>query len=135
MAEKNLLPAFMRKVHPRFQTPHIALFITCGLMLLLTLTNTLLFLLTVNAIGTLLIYIITCASMIKLRKMQNMAPAAFLLPAGKSIAAISILFCILILSGSTGLQLLYTLCLLVSGILVYYIAFFRNKKQAIPTET
>ncbi len=47
LAEKNLLPSFMGKVHYRFHTPHVSLLFICGIMLLLTLTNSLLFLLTV----------------------------------------------------------------------------------------
>ena len=135
MADKNLLPAFMRKVHPRFQTPHVALFITCGIMLLLTLTNSLLFLLTVNAIGTLLIYIVTCASLIKLRKTKNISPATFMLPAGNAIAGVSILFCILILLASTKEQVVYTLCLLGSGVMVYWISVLRKKKLMLATDT
>lgn len=135
MAEKNLLPAFMGKIHNRFQTPHVSLLFTCAVMLAITLTNSLLFLLTVNAIGTLLIYIITCASLIKLRKKDNIPTAAFLLPAGKAIAALSILFCVLILTGSTLQQLVYILCLLGSGVIVYGIFILRKKKVMVPNET
>lgn len=133
LAEKNLLPAFMGKVHNRFHTPHVALLITCGIMLALTLTNSLLFLLTVNAIGTLLIYIITCAALIKLRKTKSIPAAAFILPGGKAIAALSILFCIMILTGSTAIQLLYILCILGAGALVYGI-FIRGKETVVSPE-
>lgn len=135
MAEKNLLPVFMGKIHNRFQTPHVSLLFTCAVMLAITLTNSLLFLLTVNAIGTLLIYIITCASLIKLRKKDNIPTAAFLLPAGKAIAGLSILFCVLILTGSTLQQLIYILCLLGSGVIVYGIFVLRKKKLMISNET
>ena len=134
MAEKNLLPSFLGKVHSRYHTPHISLLITCAIMLVLTLTNSLLFLLTVNAIGTLLIYIITCAALIKLRRVKDIPAAVFILPAGKAIAGLSILFCIMILTGSTKLQLLYISGMLVTGVMVYFIFIWGKKKQVVPAE-
>lgn len=136
MADKNLLPSFMGKVHTRFHTPHISLFFTCGIMLVLTLTNSLLFLLIVNAIGTLLIYIISCSALIKMRNKKNIPVAAFVLPAGKVVAALGILFCMAILTGSTSQQLLYILGVLAGGVAVYGIFIWSNKKKwATPTES
>lgn len=135
MADKNLLPSFMGKVHQRFHTPHISLLFTCGIMLVLTLTNSLLFLLTVNAIGTLLIYIISCSALIKLRTKKNISAAAFVLPAGKAIAALGILFCIMILTGSTSQQFLYILGVLVAGLGMYGVFIWGKKKVATQTES
>lgn len=134
LAEKNLLPSIMGKVHQKFHTPHIALFFICAIMLVLTLTNTLLFLLSVNALGTLIVYIATCASLIKLRKKKNIPAAAFVLPAGKALAALSILFCIIIMTGSTVQQLLYILYVLAAGALIYGVFIF-GKKNELLTET
>ena len=128
MAEKNLLPSFMGKVHSRFHTPYISLLLTCGIMLVLTLTKSLLFLLTVNALGTLVIYVITCAGLIKLRTKKNIPAAAFVLLAGKAIAALSILFCMMIMTGSTLRQVLYILSILGAGVIVYGIFIYGKKK-------
>ena len=130
LAEKNLLPSFMGKVHSRFHTPHVSLIIICSIMLLLTLTNSLLFLLTVNALGTLVIYIITCASLIKLRKKKNIPAAAFMLPAGKIIAAVSIIFCLLIMTGSSLLELLYIFGVLGVGAVLYGIFIWEKNRRA-----
>lgn len=135
MAEKNLLPNVMRKIHPRFHTPHIALVFTCGIMLIMTLTNTLLFLLTVNAIGTLMIYMISCAALIKLRRKNKIATAAFILPAGKAMAVLSILFCALILIGSTVQQFLYIIGVLVAGTAVYGIFIWGRKNTAVSIDS
>ncbi len=135
LADKNLLPSFMGKVHHRFHTPHIALFFICAIMLVLTLTNSLLFLLAVNALGTLIVYIITCASLIKLRKKKNISAAAFVLPAGKAIAALSILFCIMIMAGTTMHELLYILSVLVAGALVYGVFILGKKSVTLASET
>ena len=129
MAEKNLLPSFLAKVHPRYHTPHVALLLTCSIMLLLTLTNTLLFLLTISALGQLFIYVVTCASLIKLREKKSIPAAAFILPAGKIIAIISILFCLLIMTGSTLKELLSIISVLAAGIVVYGIFILGKKKE------
>ena len=101
-------------------------------MLILTLTNSLLFLLTVNALGTLVIYIITCASLIKLRKKKNIPAAAFMLPAGKIIAAVSIIFCLLIMTGSSLLELLYIFGVLGVGAVLYGIFIWEKNRRASP---
>jgi amino acid transporter len=129
LAEKNLLPSFMGEVHYRFHTPHVSLLFFCGIMLLLTLTNSLLFLLTVNALGTLFVYIITCASLIKLRKKKNILAAGFILPAGNLIALISILFCMLVMTGSTQKEVLSILIVIGAGCIVY--GFFVIGKKSI----
>lgn len=135
MAENNVLPSFMGKVHHRFHTPHVSLLLTCGIMLALTLTNSLLFLLTISALGRLLIYIITCAGLIKLRKKKNIPSPAFILPAGKAIAVLSILFCMMIMTGSTKQELLYILWVLGAGAMVYGIFILGKKKLVTPAET
>ncbi|MEJ7766669.1 MAG: APC family permease [Chitinophagaceae bacterium] len=135
MADKKLLPIFMGQVHHRFHTPHMSLLFTCGIMLILTLTNSLLFLLTVNALGTLLVYIISCAALIKLRKKAGIPAAAFVLPAGKAIAVFSILFCVMIMSGSTTKQLLYISCLLGAGVVVYSFLILSKRKMLSRAKT
>jgi basic amino acid/polyamine antiporter, APA family len=132
MAEKNLLPAFMGKVHHRFRTPHVSLLLTCGVMLFLTLTNSLLFLLSTSALGNLFVYAITCAGLIKLRKKKNIDPAAFILPAGNTIAVLSILFCVIIMTGSTGQQFLYILAVAVVGAILFGVSIL---KRSVLTQT
>lgn len=134
LAEKNLLPSFVGKVHQRFHTPYIALLFICGIMLVLTLTNSLLFLLTVNALGTLLVYIISCLALIKLRVKEKAPAAAFILPAGKATAVISIVFCLLIMMGSTKLQLLYILGVLAAGAAVFGLFALGRKKAVLPAQ-
>jgi amino acid transporter len=134
LAEKNLLPSFLGKVHHRFQTPHMSLLFTCAIMLILTLTNSLLFLLTVNALGTLCIYVMACAALLKLRKKKDIPAAAYILPGGNIIASISILICILIMSGSTGQQVLYIAGVLTAGATVYGVFVFSRKKIILQTE-
>ena len=129
-----MLPSFLGKVHDKFRTPYISLLFVCGILLMLTLTNSLFFLLTVNALGTLALYIISCASLIKLRKKKNIPAAAFILPAGNIIAMLGILFCLLIMIGSTQQQVLYILGILGAGVIVYGVFILGKQKLAIQPE-
>ena len=131
MAEKKVLPSFLGKVHNKFRTPYISLLFVCGILLVLTLTNSLFFLLTVNALGTLTNYIISCPSLIKLRQKKNVPVAAFILPAGNIIAMLSILFCLLIMIGSTKEQVLYILGILGAGAIVYAIFVVGKRKLSL----
>lgn len=101
MAEQGQLPMRLAATHPRFQSPHIAIVLTTALVLLLALTQSLLFLLTISALGRLLIYVVTCGALIRLRQKKDMPPAAFVLPAGVPIAVVAVVACLLIMTGST----------------------------------
>lgn len=134
MAEKKVLPSFLGKVHNQYRTPYISLLFVCAILLILTLTNSLFFLLTVNALGTLAIYIISCASLIKLRKKTNIPGATFILPSGNIIALLGILLCLLVMMGSTLLQVLYILGILGAGAIVYGVFVLGKPKLAVQPE-
>jgi amino acid transporter len=101
MAEQGQLPMQLAATHSRFQSPHIAIVLTTALVLLLALTQSLLFLLTISALGRLLIYVVTCGALIRLRQKKDMPPAAFVLPAGVPIAVLALVACLLVMTGST----------------------------------
>ncbi|TAD94359.1 MAG: APC family permease, partial [Bacteroidetes bacterium] len=101
MAEQQRLPGWLSATHPRYHSPHIAIGLTTVVVLLLALTQGLLFLLTITSLGRLLIYIISCGVLIRLRQKNDAPAAAFLLPAGKLIACLAIVACLLIITGST----------------------------------
>lgn len=101
MAEQQQLPRWLAAIHPRFHSPHIAILITTALVLALSLSNSLLFLLTLSALGRSIIYVVTCASLISLRRRKEVPSAAFVLPAGNLIAVLSIIACLFIMMGST----------------------------------
>ncbi len=101
MAEQGQLPMRLAHTHPRFQSPHIAIVLTTAFVLLMALTQSLLFLLTISALGRLLIYVVTCGAMVRLRQKKDVPPAAFVLPAGQPIAVLAVVACLLIMTGSS----------------------------------
>ena len=104
MAERGELPRFFTAVHPRFRTPHLALYVTAAVVLVLTLTGTFVYAVTVSVIARLLSYSATCAALPVLRRKPGAPPAAFTAPAGVAAAIASLLLAAWLLSNITGTQ-------------------------------
>jgi amino acid transporter len=101
MAEQKQLPAFIGTVHRSFFTPYIAILITAGVMLLLTLKTSFLESLTISAIARLITYGATCLALPIFRRRRDASPAAFRLPGGTVIAVLSLLLIAWLLLQST----------------------------------
>src|SRR5206468_9353403 len=97
-AEQKQLPAFVGRVNRRFFTPHVAIFITGGLMLLLTLKSSFLAALTISAIARLVTYAITCAALPVLRRRTSVTAAWFTVRGGTiiDVVVVLLLMCVLI---------------------------------------
>ena len=76
--------------HARFHTPLAAILSTAALALVLTISGTFVYILTVSVIARLLVYAGTCAALPTLRRRTDVAPAAFVAPAGTLIAFIAL---------------------------------------------
>ncbi|RXK49931.1 ethanolamine permease [Aquirufa rosea] len=63
-------PAFLGRVHPRFQTPANALFINMALGILALLTGKTAEIITISVLGALTLYLISMVSMVALRKKE-----------------------------------------------------------------
>jgi basic amino acid/polyamine antiporter, APA family len=101
MAEQKQLPEFVGSVHRRFFTPHVAILITAGVMLLFTLKSSFVAALTISAIARLVTYGATCIALPVFRVRRNVPEPAFHLPGGTVIAVLSLLLIIWLLLNST----------------------------------
>ena len=97
MAERGELPGPLAHIHPAFRTPHVAIIACAVVALALGLLGTFAVTATLSAIGRLVVYLMTCASLIVLRRNASQ-PAGFVLPAGGLFASIGIAFSIWLLS-------------------------------------
>jgi amino acid transporter len=101
MAEQKQLPAFIGTIHRSFFTPYIAILITAGMMLLLTLKTSFLESLTISTIARLVTYGATCLALPVFRRRRDATPAVFRLPGGTFIAVLSLLLIVWLLLQSS----------------------------------
>lgn len=119
IAEQRQLPALIAKVHPRFATPHIAILITAGVMLLLTLNSSFVAALTISAIARLVTYGATCLSLPVFRRRPDAPPATFHLRFGTVIAILSLLLAVWLLANSTWQEARAAAIAAAVGLLIY----------------
>jgi APA family basic amino acid/polyamine antiporter len=121
MAEQNQLPAFAGRVHRRFSTPYVAILISAAVMLVLALSGTFIYALTISAIARLLTYAATCAALLVFRRRKDVPPAMFKLPGGTIAAIISLALAAWLLSNSTLTEARDSGIAAGAGLLVYFL--------------
>lgn len=100
MAEEGQLPGPFARIHPRFQTPDMAIVLTAAVMLVLTVSGTFIYALTVSTLIRLLTYGVTCAALPRLRRLERTA-APFHVAYGPAVATAAVIVCIwLVANGS-----------------------------------
>ena len=109
LAVEGDLPELLARVHPRFHTPMYPIvgFVAAGY--LLALSGTFLWALALVAGAAAVIYMGTCASLIRLRTLNPTADA-LRIPCGRAVAVAGIAVCVLLLAqldaGRLGLMLI-----------------------------
>jgi amino acid transporter len=101
MAEQKQLPAFIGSIHQKFFTPYVAILLTAGSMLFLTLKSSFLAALTISTIARLVTYAATCLALPVFRARSDMSKPAFRLPGGTIIAILSLLLIVWLLRNSS----------------------------------
>lgn len=125
LAEQGDLPAVFGRVHPRFRTPITAILITSAVSAVLALTGSFRSMAAVSAISRLIVYVATCASLLRLRDPRFAAavkPALFVVPFGPVIPIAAIAIALLILTGATREQLLAGGYALAAGAVLFAVA-------------
>jgi len=104
MVEDRHLSRLLAMIHPRFHTPHFAIVLTASLGLLLGITGTFSYTLSLTAISKLVTFIGVCAALPALRA-RCPAPG-FRAPAGTFLSVVAVALCtwLLINSGWHGLR-------------------------------
>jgi APA family basic amino acid/polyamine antiporter len=101
IAEQKQLPSFLANVHRRFFTPHVAILITAGLMLVLTLKSSFVAALTISTIARLVTYAVTCAALPVLRRRKGVPAPMFKVRGGPVIAVAALMLAAWLLANST----------------------------------
>ena len=142
LAEQGDLPRWFGSVHPTYRTPINAIVVTSGVSLVLAITGSFVTMAAASAISRLLVYVMTCASTIRLRAARfqgqvspaatggvPIKPAMFRLPGGPAIPALAIVCSLLILVGATRVQLISGTWALAAGAVLYLIAVRTSREQ------
>jgi basic amino acid/polyamine antiporter, APA family len=122
LAEQGDLPPFFGRVHPTYRTPVTAILVTAGVSLALALSGTFQALAAASAISRLVVYVATCASTLRLRRVPGVSPPVFKVPLGPVIPVAAIVFALSILAGSSRLQLISGTGALAAGAVLYLMA-------------
>jgi APA family basic amino acid/polyamine antiporter len=97
LAERGDFPAFFAKVHARFHTPHVSIFVFAVLVWLLAWFGSFAGNATLSAGSRLFYYGVVCAALPALRRKQK-AAAAVRIPGGTFIALAGVLLCVALLT-------------------------------------
>jgi basic amino acid/polyamine antiporter, APA family len=133
LAEQGDLPAFFGRVHPRFRTPSNAVLVTAGVSLALALSGTFQSMAAASAISRLLVYVATCASMLRLRSPRYVGVVrspVFVVPFGGVIPIAAIAIAMTILAGATPIQLRNGAAALLAGAILYAAATLAHRRSA-----
>src|SRR4030095_9797858 len=104
MARHGELPAVVGRVHPRFRTPHVAIIGNALLALAMAIYSSFSEAATLAAIARLVVFAVTCAALIALRRSRGPSPG-FRLPAGPIISVAGVGFAVWLLSTRSVTQL------------------------------
>jgi amino acid transporter len=102
-AEQGDVPAVLARVHPRFRTPHVAIFASAAIVWLATVASSFLTAITLATSTRMVVYIAGCIALIALRRRSDVQPAGFVAPLGLAVAVIaSVLSFALLATASRG---------------------------------
>jgi amino acid transporter len=130
MAEQKQLPAFVGIVHRSFFTPYVAILITAGLMLFLTLKSSFVAALTISTIARLITYGSTCLSLPFFRRRKDLEAPAFRLPGGTIIAVVVLILIVWLLSHSTAAEAVASAWAGAAGLLIYLVYWLYSRSRS-----
>jgi APA family basic amino acid/polyamine antiporter len=97
LAQQGDAPLFLGKLHPRFNTPAIAIVLFASIAWLLAATGVFLWLVALTAGAHTVVYLGSCAALIRLRR-QHGARRGLRIPFGQGLALIAIVICLAVLT-------------------------------------
>jgi amino acid transporter len=121
LAESGQLPAALASVHPRFRTPGVSILAHTALAWALAVTSSFLGALTASTLTRLMLYGLTAASLLVLRRRGlTTQPHPLLLPGGREIAVATCVLCVwLMLQSDRATWVSATACLILGACVAY----------------
>lgn len=129
MAEQGQLPSWLATTHPRFRTPYVAIFLTAALQLLLAITGTFLYALTLSTLIRLAYFALVSAALPILRLRTDIPPAQFRVAGGWGISGLAVVSCGWLLSTSRGTETRDVAIAVGIGLLIFVLMQRRQKRR------
>lgn len=125
LGEKRDIPSFFATIHKRFKTPGTSLVVCAAVIVALAVSGSYIFLAVLGGVTRILIYFAIAATTIRLRTERFSGAAGltgFKAPGGMLMPAVSLVFCIFLLTGTTIQSILSVMIALAIGVAFYFIA-------------
>ena len=132
MSRDNFLPKILQTVHPKFKTPHILTIFVGIICILGTMVLDLTKAATLCNYGTLASFVIVCAAIIILRKIDPNRPRPFKVPLSPLTPLLGVLCCAGLMGYSmykSKFSAILFFVWIVMGILFYFMYSYRNKRK------
>ncbi len=132
LSEENQLPKVFSILHKKYHSPIFSLLVFSGLSLLVSLTGSFIYAVTISVISKVMIFIFVCAALIKFRLKEKSPKKYFKLQYGYTIAILGILLSVWLLSNSKLSEFVDVLYSITVGVVLYglfkLVTWFNNKK-------
>jgi APA family basic amino acid/polyamine antiporter len=128
MSRDGLLPTVFSRVHPKFRTPAVATWVAgfavglpAGLLDIGTVSN-------LSNIGTLFAFVLVSIAVLILRYREPERPRSFRAPLGPLFPTLSILFCIVLMTGLEVMTWMAFFAWLLIGLAIYFL-YSRHRSE------
>lgn len=129
LATNRLMPAALARIHPRSQTPYIAIVVYSALAFLFSVGGSFQQMAILNVVGVLCIYLAVVLSVFKLRRDEVVADREPLrLPAGPLIPALALGLIVVLLAGTTRAEQLAGVGF-IAVVSVFYLVWARTARS------
>jgi APA family basic amino acid/polyamine antiporter len=122
LSEENQFPRLFSHLHPKYGTPVFSLMVFSAISLIASLTGSFIYAVSISVISKVLIFLMVCAALIKLRRKDNAETTYYKLPYGYFFAIAGIVASIWLLSSSKLTELVDVLITVFIG-MILFVAF------------
>ncbi len=128
VAENGMLPAVLGAVHPRFHTPHVAIFLYAAGSCVIAISGAFAPLAILASISLLMVYFAVCLAALKLRLTRDRPTGAFRAPGGPLVPVLGAVVVAWLLSHTTTAEV-RGMALALAGAAVYYVLRSRSRRN------
>lgn len=129
LSEEEQFPKFFSYLHPTNRTPIYSLFIFTAVSIFASLTGSFIYAVSISVISKVLIFLLVCAAMIKLRQTPKGELNYFKLRYGKISAVLGIIASLGLLFSSELSDFIDVFLTVIAGLLLYFLYKIYSKKR------